>query len=133
MSLTVCARPQRLGRVASTPVPSDFVPALSLRGYLLTDAGNLDGTPSMTINWGIESGGGSLAASTTDAQHGRVFNQWSLGPMTPGTVQGIVLTSLARRSTRSAVPGRFSRQRPPLRGGATAACRCWTANRYSLS
>jgi len=77
----------------SMPVPSDFVAALSIRGFLLTDAGTVDTTSGMTINWSVESGGGSLGVASTTAQAGQVENQWFLGPLTPGTPQGIVLTS----------------------------------------
>lgn len=77
----------------STPVPAEFVSSLQLRGTLLTPAGTVDSTPGTTITWGIQSGGGSLATSTTEAVGGVVENEWFLGPMTPGSVQGIVLTS----------------------------------------
>jgi hypothetical protein len=77
----------------SLAVPSNYgVTALQFTGTTLTTAGELD-TTSGIINWAMESGGGSLAASATAPQSGHLTNTWFLGPLIPGTVQSIVLTA----------------------------------------
>src|SRR4051794_3214795 len=50
----------------SVPVPSSLTVPLDLSGIKLTTAGEVDTTPGPTINWTIESGGGSLASSSTE-------------------------------------------------------------------
>jgi hypothetical protein len=77
----------------SLAVPSDYgVTALQFTGTTLNTAGEVD-TTSGVIDWAMESGGGSLATSTTEPLSGRLTNTWFLGPMIPGTVQSIVLTA----------------------------------------
>jgi hypothetical protein len=77
------------------PVPSDLIAPLPLTGVKLDAAGQVDLSAGPVIGWGIESGGGSLASSTTEPEQGIVSNQWFLGPLVPGTTQSLVLSAPA--------------------------------------